>query len=1271
MTAAQLERAKRFVFQGRLGAGASGSVYRAYDKQRGATVAVKVLAQLDPGSVYRFKSEFRKLTGIAHPNLLQLYDLALNDGEWLLTMELVEGADFLHHVRPLRAPSTPPAEPSAVHSLGDLTPGADPISARFEHSTLRRSVANDNVRGSAPPPVGALAPLGALDHGRLRSALRQLAEGLCALHASGHLHRDLKPANVLVFASDARLVIADFGLVTEVSRLHAEQRELGIAGTLSYMSPEQATGHALSEASDWYAVGVMLYQALTGALPFSLRLGVQELVLAKQRGELVHPSTLSREAPEDLGDLALALLDPAPEKRPRYADVIARLDGSKKRPSLGLAAPPQIVGRQAQREQLTSALARARAGRATVALVGGRSGMGKSALVASFLEQARGQRAVVLAGRCYEREELPHKAFDPLIDALSSYLLELPEQQLREWLPAHVSALARLFPALRRVPAIAATIGKGEVSDPLELKRRAFAALRTICRELALRQPLVLFIDDLQWGDLDSVQLISELLHAPEAPSLLLVGAYRSEDVERSSLLRTLRSSTLPELGITPVEVRVEELSARDARELALGLLRGVEDAEPAASLVAAEALGSPFFARELALHVRARGTHASGERRLEALIGERLADLPRESRAMFELIACAGRPERRALLQRASGLGEHAFAALRVLEARNLVHSTGTAADDRVEAYHDRLREQAYKLLDAATRQRLHRALAEALEGSEERDAEALFEHWRQSDQPMSSGSYALEAARKAESQLAFERAARLYNHALERLSLEDEQRRVLIERLGHSLSLAGRGLEAADAFRLAAAGAAPAQSMQLRSLATTELLRAGQIASAYRELQSADELTGLRVPRSSAAALRMLLWRRLQLRFKRMRWRKRVAPSAAQLGQRADMLWGIGAALVCMDSLRGAVYHAEHLLVALRSNDPYRLARALAVEAALAASSNRDPARTQFLLDRGLEASGLSGEPHALSVSKGAAGVVRFLEGRFREAQRLTREAQQLIRERLNATQAWDLTTTVMFDLQATAYLGNVREIAEQVPIALRDAEARGDLYAATLCRTRRCIWAWLGPDQVDEAQRQLMLAEQQWNQPGYQLQHWYTTQALAEVDLYMDQPSRSHERLLREWRQLWFLQRTQYTRIESWHTRARLALALARKGDRKKLLRAARADARSILREDVPWGFALGRLLEACAASFDAPERALATLRELEGQFDALDMNLHQQVSRYRHGELLGGEEGRALVQRAESALQALGVVRPAAFVAMLAPGFPDFQRDESAV
>jgi hypothetical protein len=291
-----------------------------------------------------------------------------------------------------------------------------------------------------------------------------------------------------------------------------------------------------------------------------------------------------------------------------------------------------------------------------------------------------------------------------------------------------------------------------------------------------------------------------------------------------------------------------------------------------------------------------------------------------------------------------------------------------------------------------------------------------------------------------------------------------------------------------------------------------------------------------------------------------------------------------------------------------------------------------------------------------------KGSAGICRLLEGRFREAVSLTREAQGVIRERLNATLAWDNVQMVLFELQATAYLGDVRTIAERVPETLRDAEARGDLYAATSCRTRRCVWAWLGPDDPEHARRQVEIAESQWLQSGYHYLHWYATWARAEVDLYCDTPSPSLERLNSEWSRLALLRKIQYTRIEVWYLRARLRLAAARQRFEAHLLSAARDDARAILREGTHWGFALGRLVLACAASFDDPPRALRLLAELEGQFDALDMRLHHEVARYRRGQLMGDTAGDVLMDAAQAAIRTLGVARPEGFVALLAPGFP---------
>src|SRR5690349_5305685 len=259
---------ERFTLERCLGEGASGAVYRAVDHTSGMTVAVKLLTRLDPQSLLRFKSEFRSLANISHPNLLQLYDLVARGHEWLLSMELIEGGDFLSYVRPLSpdADAPPPADDEHV-------PSFDTVTIHGQEDLAQQANQQTDAKSERRPRA-----LGELDEPRLRSALLQLCEGLHALHSKDRLHRDLKPANVLVSAAEDRVVICDFGLVVEetaqaiplpkssgtlprvasgpgsvLSSLGSSNAE--IAGTLAFMAPEQALGRTRTSASDWYAVG--------------------------------------------------------------------------------------------------------------------------------------------------------------------------------------------------------------------------------------------------------------------------------------------------------------------------------------------------------------------------------------------------------------------------------------------------------------------------------------------------------------------------------------------------------------------------------------------------------------------------------------------------------------------------------------------------------------------------------------------------------------------------------------------------------------------------------------------------------------------------------------------------------------------------------------------------------------------------------------------------------------------------------------------------------
>ncbi|MEY4576423.1 MAG: hypothetical protein RL701_1126, partial [Pseudomonadota bacterium] len=380
MTNADPVTDERFEFEAYLGAGAIGAVYRVRDKARGLPVALKLLKRVDARSLFHFKSEFRTLANLSHPNLLQLYELVTRGDEWMLTMELVDGTDFLRYVRPSqpdpRLPTQPPTAASD-HSFDDSTqPGDDALSVEPTQARNDQSVGAHAER-LVPNAVRPQRKLGALDEVRLRASLRQMAEGLRALHAKHFLHRDLKPDNVLVFDETGRVVICDFGLVVEARRplprkpandaepsgtAFGRTATVGIAGTVAFMSPEQAAGQELTAATDWYAVGVMLYLALTLTLPIEPQATWEATMLAKQQQTPRDPREINPDAPADLSELALALLAPEPSQRAGYTQVAVSIQQTTARNSHPVRAHDLLLGRERELAQLEAAFAQARAG---------------------------------------------------------------------------------------------------------------------------------------------------------------------------------------------------------------------------------------------------------------------------------------------------------------------------------------------------------------------------------------------------------------------------------------------------------------------------------------------------------------------------------------------------------------------------------------------------------------------------------------------------------------------------------------------------------------------------------------------------------------------------------------------------------------------------------------------------------------------------------------------------------------------------------------------
>lgn len=1193
----------RYELVRRVGSGSMGVVYAAVDRDSGRTIALKTLHQLDPGALFRLKNEFRSAAGLSHPNLVSLHQLVSHDDEWFITMEFVDGVSFFDHVR---------------QGMSERT-------------------------GAAPPPE------------RLRPALLQLAAGVSALHAAGKLHRDLKSSNVLVTA-DGRVVILDFGLAADDV---AEGGEDGLLGTPATMAPEQAAGNPASPASDWYAIGVMLYEALTGRLPFT---GPPLAILhAKQHEDPAPPQALVPDVDPELAALCMGLLQ---------RDPAARLGGADIREALGEAplGPTESGARFVGRDDLLSAMRDAfqlaLAGSPVCVYVRGRSGIGKTALIDRFIaELRRNDRAFVLQGRCYERESVPYKAFDSVLDALAQHLRHLPQEEAAALLPREIHELTRLFPVLARAPVVADLPQRNFVApDPQEARRRAFRGLKELLARIADRRPLVLRIADLQWGDEDSARLLVELLSPPDPPAMLFIGSYRIDEDDAPMLRELRRLGARPELKALVRDLLVEPLSPDQAEELALARLgRDSDSARAEARRIAAESGGNPLFVEELARHIAGHRGAAPAEVSLDAVVRTRLAGLRAAGRSLLEIVAVAGRPIPPSLAFTASGVTDRAV--LGELQAQHLLRTLASRSGDTVECYHDRIRDTVLAQLGGDRLAQLHRTLADALAQSAD-DPELLAHHLHAAGALKEAHAAAVAAAERAAASLAFYRAAQLYGRALAWASdLPDDERRALLRRRADALALAGRSAEAAPVYASAAEGASPAESLELRRRAGEQFLVSGNIDQGVQMLRPALVEVDLGYPATPGRANMSIITRSTQLSLRGLGFaavREEQVPPADLL--RLDVCLSAAVGLAFVDPIRGYSFYQRGLLLALQTGEPQRIARALAGVGAMIMSRGTANAvgRGTTLLKEARRLAEQLSEPRLIGLCEIVDAIAAVSLGRWRRALEHCEQGAQILLDRCVGV-GWELDLARMSTMRGLFMLGELAELGHRAHAWLRESEDAGDL-CGEVWSALYSAYALLGADDITSARDRVRGAMRRWSKDGFHFQHMLALILETSCDLYQGQGGSAWQRLAESWVAVEnsYIFGWQGQRILFLHARGLAAVAAAREQPHNAgvLLAAAERDAAQLeedraLRHD---SVAMAALIRAGIAAQNGDiQQALVRLEAAAASFDTADMPVHAACARRRRGELLG-PSGATLIAQADQYLASRAILRPAQWSAM---------------
>ena len=519
----------------------------------------------------------------------------------------------------------------------------------------------------------------------LRIAI-SLAGALRQMHARGLIHKDIKPANILVDAASGGVWLTGFGIASRLPREHqAPAPPEMIAGTLAYMAPEQTgrMNRSVDSRSDLYALGVTFYEMLTGQLPFTAA-DPMEWVHCHIARQPVPPNERVAGVPGPLSAIVMKLLAKTAEERYQTAAGVeadlrrglAEWEATDRIGPFSLAAhdtsdrlliPEKLYGRDRETDTLLACFDRVIAnGTPELVLVSGYSGIGKSSVV-NELHRALVPRGLFASGKFDQyKRDIPYATLGQAFQSLVRSLLTQSEEDLGQWRDALHAALGpngQLI--INLVPELELVIGKQPpVPDlpPHDVQNRFQMVFRRFLAVFARKEhPLALFLDDLQWLDAATLDLLEHLVTHPEVRHLLMVGAYRDNEVSPTHpLLRTLERIRAADARVQEIVLAPLELDDV-GRLIADALHCEPERARPLAELVQEKTAGNPFFAIQFFIALADEGLLAfdpvasawqwnmdrirakSYTDNVVDLMAEKLKRLPSTAQEALKQLACLG----------------------------------------------------------------------------------------------------------------------------------------------------------------------------------------------------------------------------------------------------------------------------------------------------------------------------------------------------------------------------------------------------------------------------------------------------------------------------------------------------------------------------------------------------------------------------------------------------------------------------------------------------
>lgn len=628
----------------------------------------------------------------------------------------------------------------------------------------------------------------------------QICDALEHAHTQDIIHRDLKPENITI-EPNGNLKLMDFGLArSSASRL---TNEGAMMGTVFYMAPEQAMGKDVDARTDLYAFGVLLYEMLTGHLPFEADNAIA-VITQHIHAPVVAPRARREDIPTHLNNLIVKLLSKSPEERPEnIQEVRAVLNLSKSQThdsdsmefsGIDRIVRGRIIGREAEMTQARTAWKNARESHGQILLISGEPGIGKTRFTQEIITQAEFSGGRTLFGASYQGSNAPYAPYAEIVRSVlrqsASGKPDIPEHILADLL-IMVPDLHAYYPDVPTNPRLE---GGAE-------KQRIFENFSAFIEILSQTTPLLIVIDDIHWADTGTLDLTRHLSRRNKNLPILIVGTYREIEMAGSNAFRNALNDINRESHVD--RIKLGRLGKEQVRQMLTALFADTITDDFLLGIYK-ETEGNPFFIEEVCkalvesgkLYFKNGEWHRPEMGELEipqsvmVAIQSRVNKLPQEVQDTLRLASIIGREFDYEVLAEASDLDEDALIdCLEATERAQLIEELPLKGDTVFQFVHALIPATMLEEVSSLRKRRIHRKVANAMMKVKPEEVQAIAYHFIETGDLENGLKYAREAGDRASQVSAMQEAIKAYGQALEcaeALELDDE-----IISLNHTLGL------------------------------------------------------------------------------------------------------------------------------------------------------------------------------------------------------------------------------------------------------------------------------------------------------------------------------------------------------------------------------------------------------------------------------------------------------------------------------------------------